>query len=144
MEKVYYQDDYSTLAINETLPCLFQKFKGIAHSSDHYKKIQDISINLISEKLHHFENLNLLVDSSEAGSITLEDIEYHRNQVMPLLYSKGIRFIAYVPPTAKISRIIFSEVFRDLFIDNLVIKQFDSVVDAKKTVTSASQKKFIL
>jgi hypothetical protein len=136
MEKVYYKDDYSTLAISPMMPCLFQKFKGTAQSSDHIKKIQDMSISLVTEKLQHYKKLNLLVDSSEASPITLEDIEYYRNKVIPTLYKKGIRFIAYVPPSKKISRVIFDEVFIDLDIKKLVIQHFDSPVEARKWLRS--------
>lgn len=140
MEKVYYKDDYSTLAINEMMPCLFQKFKGTAHSSDHYKKVQDISIALVSEKLQHYKKLNMLIDSSEASSITEEDIEYYRNQVIPVLYNKGIRFIAYIPPSRRISRMIFSEVFSDLSLEKLVIQQFESAIEAKRWLRSLIKK----
>jgi hypothetical protein len=136
METVYYEDDYSTLAISQMMPCLFQKFKGTAHSSEHYKKIQDMSITLVSEKLQHYKKLNMLVDSSEASSITLEDVEYYRNKVIPALYNKGIRFIAYIPPSKKISRIIFGEVFNDLQMDKLVVQQFNSTMEAKKWLRS--------
>lgn len=136
MEKVYYQDDYSTLTINEMLPCLFQKFKGMAHSSEHYKKVQDFSLTLVTQKLQHFKRLNLLIDSSQAGSITLEDIEYHRTKVMPILYDKGVRFIAYVPPSKKISKLIFDEIFYNLDLEKLVIKQFNSSVEAKRWLRS--------
>jgi anaerobic ribonucleoside-triphosphate reductase len=136
MKKIYYKDDYSTLAISQRMPCLFQKFKGTAHSSDHYKKIHNISIKLVSEKLQHYKRLNMLVDSSEASPITLEDIEYFRNEVMPVLYKTGIRFIAYVPPSKKISRLIFSEVFNNMKIDNLVIQYFESPGKASKWLHS--------
>jgi hypothetical protein len=142
MEKIYYKDDYSTLAISKMMPCFFQKFEGTAHSSDHYKKIQDISINLVTEELYHYKKLNMLVDSSDASPITLEDIAYYRNKVIPTLYSKGIRFIAYIPPSRKISRIIFGEVFNNLIIDKLVVQQFDSPIQARRWLRSLIKDNF--
>lgn len=136
MKTVFYKDDYSTLSISQLMPCLIQKYKGTAHSSEHYRKIQDISLILVSEKLKQHKNLTMLVDSSEASSITLEDIEYHRNKVVPAFYKRGLRNIAYIPPLKKISRIIFDEVFCDLQIDNLFIQQFNSTIDAEKWLKS--------
>ncbi len=136
MEKVYYQDDYSTLSINEILPCLVQTFQGLAHSSEHYRKVQDFGLKLVEREMQHLTTLNVLVDSSQAGSISMDDIEYHRNKVLPMLYEKGVRFIAYIPPEKKISKIIFDEIFYKVDLEELVIKQFNSSSEAKSWLAS--------
>jgi hypothetical protein len=132
MNKWLYNDGYSKIGFDEVVPCVVQVLTGTARNNEHYQQATGLSLEVLKEKSVEFNKLHVLLDGSQAGPITSSDIDYFRNSILPDMYSRGVRYVAFVPPEKKISGIILAEMFRNITFKNLTIKQFTDFSSARK------------
>jgi len=140
MAKHYYRDDYSTIDFDHMVPCIIHKAKGMAHHSEHYQFVQERLAELLTSQLDLYNRLHMLIDSSEAGPISSRDIGYYRTTMLPLIHSKGVRYVAFIPPQKKIAGIILNELFKNNEYPNLIVKEFDTTKLARKWLKDISRK----
>jgi hypothetical protein len=132
MNKWLYNDGYSKIGFDEVVPCVVQVLTGTARNNEHYQQATDMSVAVLKQKAEEFSKMHLLLDGSQAGPITSSDIDYFRNSVLPDMYNRGVRYVAFIPPEKKLSGIILAEMFRNINFKNLTIKQFTDFTSARK------------
>lgn len=109
MIKPYYKDEYATLELDDSIPCIKLTLTGIPRYSEHYQFVQQKRLELISQEIRNYPKLHMLTDSRTAGPVLDEDISYFKKHVMPEMERLGIRYLAVVMPSSKFTRLSIKE-----------------------------------
>lgn len=134
--KLYYMDEYATIEIDESIPCIKLKLEGFPRSSDHYHLVQQKRMELLHQESKRHKLLHMLTDSRKAGPVIDEDVEYFRNQVLPDMEKAGVRYLAIVRPNSIFTRMTVQEMTQNAQLVNVRI--FDSVREAREWLKSKS------
>jgi hypothetical protein len=134
--KLFYQDEYATIELDESVPCVKLKLDGMPKSSDHYKLIQGKRMELMHREAKRHKLLHMLTDSRKAGPVLDEDVEYFRDKVLPEMERAGVRYLAIVRPTSLFTRITVQEMTEKA--KALTVRGFDSVREAREWLKSKS------
>lgn len=129
-KKTLYEDQYASLTVVESVPCIKIKLSGFPHDSDHYQFVQSKLLEIIWNQIHNFCRLHLLTDSTEAGLVLEEDIMYYKANIIPRLEEAGIRYHAIVLPSNFVARLIRNQTaFSNC---KLKVEYFEKLWDARK------------
>src|SRR5688572_13748271 len=101
MVKPFYKDEYATLELDDSIPCIKLTLEGIPRFSEHYQFVQQKRLELIRQEINNYPKLHMLTDSRTAGPVLDDDVHYFRNHVMPEMEQAGIRYLAVVMPSSK-------------------------------------------
>jgi hypothetical protein len=134
--RLFYQDEYATIELDESVPCVKLKLEGMPKSSDHYKLIQGKRMELMHREAKRHKLLHMLTDSRKAGPVLDEDVEYFRDKVLPEMEQAGVRYLAIVRPTSLFTRITVQEMTEKA--QSLTVRGFDSVREAREWLKSKS------
>jgi hypothetical protein len=134
--KVFYQDEYATIELDETVPCVKLRLEGMPKSSDHYRLVQAKRLELMQRESKRHKLLHMLTDSRKAGPVLDEDVEYFRINVLPNMEQAGVRFLAIVRPKSLFTRLTVQEMTEQAQL--LTVKGFDSVREAREWLMSKS------
>ena len=134
--KLYYQDDYATIELDESVPCVKLKLEGMPKSSSHYKLVQSKRIELLHREAKRHKLIHMLTDSRKAGPVLDEDVEYFRLTVLPEMERAGVRFLAIVRPTSLFTRLTVQEMTESASL--MTVRGFDSVREAREWLKSKS------
>ncbi|MBT1702658.1 hypothetical protein [Chryseosolibacter indicus] len=129
MEKPYYQDEYATVELDDTIPCIKVTLKGIPRFSEHYQLVQLKRLELMHQHVKNYPKLHMLTDSSDAGPVLEEDIVYFKNNVLPQMGKAGIRFLAIVMPGNKFTQLIIKEMTNKTGL--IKVRYFETVREAR-------------
>src|SRR6476620_3326589 len=91
--KGFYQDEYATIDLDASIPCVRLIANGIPRYSEHYNFVQAKRLELIYREVKNFDRLHMLTDSRNAGPVLNEDVLHFRTDVMPAMEKAGIRFL---------------------------------------------------
>lgn len=105
----YYEDEYATVAFDESIPCVLLAFHGIPRYSEQYRLVQQKRLELIRIHKKNYPTLQLLTDSRTAGPVIEEDVAYFKSSVLPEIERVGIRFLAIVMPKNIFTRLTIDE-----------------------------------
>lgn len=130
MIKPFYKDDYATLALDDTIPCIQLTLNGIPRHSEHYQLVQRKRLELMNEEIKNYPKLHMLTDSRTAGPVLEEDVAYFKNFVLPEMERGGVRFLAIVMPSNKFTQLTIRDMTQDSRV--MMVKYFDSLTDARK------------
>ena len=128
--KTFYEDQYASLTVVESVPCVKIKLSGFPHHSDHYQFVQCKLLEIIWNQINNFCRLHLLTDSTEAGLVLDEDITYYKTNIIPKLEEAGIRYHAIVLPSNFVARWIRNQTA--LSNRKLKVEYFEKLLDARR------------
>ena len=134
--KLFYQDEYATIELDESVPCVKLKLDGMPKSSEHYKLVQEKRMELMHRESKRHKLLHMLTDSRKAGPVLDEDVEYFRKSVLPEMEQAGVRYLAIVNPTSLFTRLTVQEMTESASL--LTVRGFDSVREAREWLKSKS------
>ena len=130
MVKAFFEDDYAVIEFDDTIPCVKLTLKGVPRSSEHYQQVQKKRLELMAQEIGNYPKLHMLTDSSTAGPVLDEDINYFRDVVMPAMEKAGVRYLAIVVPTNKFTQLTIREMTQE--VDVMKVRYFDALRDAKQ------------
>lgn len=96
--KKFYEDQYASLSVVESIPCVKVKLSGFPSGSDHYQYVQERLLETIRDQATNYCKLHLLTDNTEAGLVLDEDMTYFKSNIIPAMEDAGIRYHAIVLP----------------------------------------------
>ena len=130
LKNTFYEDQYASVSVVESVPCVKIKLSGFPTGSDHYQFVQSKLLETIWNQINNFCRLHLLTDSSEAGLVLEEDIMYYKMNIIPRLEEAGIRYHAIVLPPNFVARWIKNQMA--LSNHKLKVEFFDKLLDARR------------
>jgi hypothetical protein len=129
MVKPFFKDEYATIELDETIPCVKLTLNGIPRYSEHYQFVQAKRLDLMREQIRNYPKLHMLTDSRTAGPVLDEDVEYFKNKVMPEMEKAGVRYLAIVMPKNKFTQLTIKEMTEHTPI--MTVKYFESMREAR-------------
>jgi hypothetical protein len=105
MVKPYYEDEYATIALDDSIPCVMLRLTGIPRYSEHYQHVQTKRMELVRREARNYPKLHLLTDSRTAGPVLDEDVAYFKTHVLPEIEKAGVRYLAIVMPKNKFTQL---------------------------------------
>jgi len=130
LKNTFYEDQYASVSVVESVPCIKIKLSGFPAGSDHYRLVQSKLLETIWNQINNFCRLHLLTDSTEAGLVLEEDIMYYKMNIIPRLEEAGIRYHAIVLPPNFVARWIKNQMA--LSNHKLKVEFFDKLLDARR------------
>jgi len=130
LKNTFYEDQYASVSVVESVPCVKIKLSGFPTGSDHYQFVQSKLLETICNQINNFCRLHLLTDSTEAGLVLEEDIMYYKTNIIPRLEEAGIRYHAIVLPPNFVARWIRNQMA--LSNHKLKVEFFDKLRDARR------------
>ena len=127
--KPFYKDEYATLEVDDSIPCIKLTLDGIPRYSEHYQFVQQKRLQLIRQEIGNYPKLHMLTDSRTAGPVLDEDIHYFKTHVMPEMEKIGIRYLAVVMPSSKFTRLSIKEMEEG--VELIKVRNFESVREAR-------------
>lgn len=129
MVKPFYQDEYATLELDDTVPCIQLTLHGVPRYSEHYHLVQKKRMELMYQEIRNYPKLHMLTDSRTAGPVLDEDVLYFKTQVLPEMERAGIRHLAIVMPQSKFTQLTIKEMTENTEVIN--VRYFDSIREAR-------------
>lgn len=126
---IFYKDDYATIELDDSVPCVRLTLNGIPRHSEHYQLIQQKRLELMKLEIKNYPRLHMLTDSRNAGPVLDEDVAHFKNQVLPEMEKAGIRRLAIVMPANKFTRLTIKEMTETSAV--IAIRYCDSIREAK-------------
>jgi SpoIIAA-like len=136
MVKLFYQDEYATIELDESIPCVRLKLDGLPRYSEHYQFVQMKRLELMHKAIKNHKLLHMLTDSRTAGPVLSEDVSYFKQKVMPQMELAGIRFLAIVMPSSLFTRMTIQEMTDNS--GQIEVRYFDSLRDAREWLKNKS------
>jgi hypothetical protein len=129
MVKFYYKDEYATLELDDSIPCIRMTLDGVPRYSEHYNYVQAKRLELMNLEIKNYPKLHMLTDSRTAGPVLDEDVEHFRNHVLPEMEKAGIRYLAIVMPASKFTHLTIRDMTSNPKI--ITVNYFDSMREAR-------------
>src|SRR5687768_9709223 len=129
MTKPFFKDQYATIELDDSIPCIRLTLDGVPRHSDHYRQVQLKRLELITREVRNYPKLHLLTDSRTAGPVLDEDVDHFRTHVLPEIEKAGIRCLAIVMPVSKFTQLTIREMTHETQV--LTVKYFDSMREAR-------------
>src|SRR5688572_18449121 len=127
--KPFYKDEYATLELDDSIPCIRLTLEGIPRYSEHYQFVQQKRLELIRQEVGNYPKLHMLTDSRTAGPVLDEDVQYFKEHIMPAMEKIGIRYLAVVMPNSKFTRLSIAEMERAR--QSMEVRNFESMREAR-------------
>lgn len=129
MVKPYYKDEYATIELDDSIPCIKLTLEGLPRYSEHYHYVQAKRLELMRCEIKNYPKLHMLTDSRTAGPVLDEDVAYFKNSVMPEMEKAGVRYLAIVMPSNKFTQLTIKEMTQDAEV--MKVQYFGSIRDAR-------------
>jgi len=129
MVKAFYKDEYATIELDESIPCIKLTLNGVPRYSEHYNFVQMKRLELMRQEIRNYPKLHMLTDSRTAGPVLDEDVAYFRGHVMPEMEKAGVRYLAIVMPSSKFTQLTIREMIEETAI--MKVQFFESIRDAR-------------
>jgi hypothetical protein len=128
VKKTFYEDQYASVSVVESVPCVKVKLSGCPQGSDHYQFVQSKLLETIRNQISKYCRLHLLTDSTEAGLVLDEDMMFYKMNIIPAMEEAGIRYHAIVLPQHFFARWIRNQT--TISHRKLKVEYFNSVLEA--------------
>ena len=129
MVKPFFKDEYATIELDETIPCVKLTLNGIPRYSEHYQFVQTKRLELMREQIRNYPKLHMLTDSRTARPVLDEDVEHFKTMVMPEMEKAGVRYLAIVMPKNKFTQLTIKEMTEHTPV--MTVKYFESMREAR-------------
>ncbi len=129
MVKPFFKDEYATVELDDTIPCVKLTLNGIPRYSEHYQFVQTKRLQLMHEQIRNYPKLHMLTDSRTAGPVLDEDVEHFKSKVMPEMEKAGVRYLAIVMPKSKFTQLTIKEMTEHTQV--IKVQCFESMREAR-------------
>jgi hypothetical protein len=129
MIKPFFKDDYATIELDDSIPCIRLELNGVPRSSDHYHLVQSKRLELMRMEIKNYPKLHMLTDSRNASPVLDEDVEHFKKNVLPEMEKTGVRYLAIVIPRSKFTILTIKEMTENTRI--MTVRYFESLREAK-------------
>ena len=129
MVKPFYKDEYATIELDDSIPCIHVTLDGIPRYSEHYNQVQQKRLELMRQEVKNYPKLHMLTDSRTAGPVLDDDVNYFKMFVMPEMEKAGVRYLAIVMPSNKFTQITIRDMTQET--KHMTVKYFDSMREAR-------------
>ncbi|HEY9008274.1 MAG TPA: hypothetical protein VIM75_19170 [Ohtaekwangia sp.] len=129
MVKAFYQDEYATIELDDSIPCIRLTLNGVPRYSEHYNFIQKKRLELMQQEIRNYPKLHMLTDSRTAGPVLDEDVLHFKTEIMPAMEQAGIRFLAIVMPSSKFTQLTIRDMTAQPRV--MTIQYFESMREAR-------------
>jgi hypothetical protein len=126
---LYYEDNYAKIEFDQSIPCIKLTLDGVPRYSEHYQMVQRKRIELLKRESKKFGRINLLTDSSTAGLVLDEDVNFFKHEILPEMEKAGVRFLAIVMPESKFTQLTIREMTERT--ELITVRYFDSMREAR-------------
>jgi stage II sporulation SpoAA-like protein len=133
---LFYQDEYATIELDESVPCVKMKLEGMPRHSEHYQQVQLKRLELMKDAMKRHRLLHMLTDSRTAGPVLEEDVQYFREKVMFEMEKAGVRYLAIVMPSNVFTRMTIQDMTSNTNV--MTVRYFDSIREAREWLRSKS------
>ena len=129
MVKPFFKDEYATIELDESIPCVQLTLNGIPRYSEHYEFVQAKRLELMREQIKNYPKLHMLTDSRTAGPVLDQDVDYFKNKIMPEMEKAGVRYLAIVMPKSKFTQLTIKEMTERTQV--IKVQYFESMREAR-------------
>ena len=129
MVKPFYKDEYATIELDDSIPCIKLTLDGLPRYSEHYHFVQLKRMELMYREIKNYPKLHMLTDSRTAGPVLDEDVKHFKSIVLPEMERSGIRFLAIVMPSNKFTQLTIREMTQDTHA--ITVRYFESMREAR-------------
>jgi hypothetical protein len=129
MATPFYKDEYATLELEGSIPCITLTLNGIPRYSEHYHLVQSKRLELMRREISNYPLLHMLTDSRTAGPVLDEDVTHFKTQILPAMEQAGVRYLAIVIPSNKFTRLTIREMTAEAKV--MTVRYFESLGEAK-------------
>jgi hypothetical protein len=129
MVKPFYKDEYATIELDDSIPCIRLTLTGIPRYSEHYQLIQARRLELMHLEIRNYPKLHMLTDSRTAGPVLDDDVNYFKTNILPEMEKAGIRFLAVVMPSNKFTQLTIRDMTEDARL--VKVRFFESMREAR-------------
>jgi hypothetical protein len=129
LAKPFFKDEYATIVLDDSIPCIRLTLHGIPKSSEHYAEVQRKRIELMNCEIRNYPKLHMLTDSRTAGPVLDEDVAYFKNEVLPAMEKAGVRYLAIVMPKNKFTQLTIKDMTDDTRL--MSVRYFESMREAR-------------
>lgn len=129
MIKPFFKDEYATIELDDSIPCVKLTLNGVPRHSEHYNLVQSKRIELVNREIGNYHKLHLLTDSRTAGPVLDEDVEHFKTHVLPAMENAGVRYLAIVMPSSKFTQLTIKEMTQHARV--MTIRYFESMREAR-------------
>jgi len=129
MVRPYYKDEYATLEMDESIPCVILTLDGLPRYSEHYQFVQQKRLELVNQEIKNYPKLHMLTDSRTAGPVLDEDVVHFKTTIMPEMEKAGVRYLAIVMPSNKFTQLTIKEMTEDARV--MTVRYFSSMREAR-------------
>ena len=129
MQAPFYEDSYAKIELDASIPCIKLTLDGVPRYSEHYQFVQRKRIELLRKEMKRFARLDMLTDSSTAGPVLDEDVNFFRQQILPDMERAGVKFLAIVMPESKFTQLTIREMTERT--RSITVQYFDSMREAR-------------
>ncbi len=124
-----FDNNYVTISLDDTVPCLEKKNKKYM-SSEAFRDSETKSLNFYLQYKRKHPRLEWFVDARNVGAIPLEDTQWVMDEILPKFAAAGLTKEAFVVPTSAIGRVVVKD-YEAKAGKRIQVKVFDSVEAAK-------------
>ena len=125
----FYKDDYASIELDESIPCIQLTLNGIPRYSEHYNLVQSKRLELMNQEIKKYPRLHMLTDSRTAGPVLDDDVKHFKELVMPEMEKAGVRFLAIVMPNNKFTQLTIRDMTNKT--GQITVRYFDSMREAR-------------
>jgi hypothetical protein len=129
MVKPFYQDEYATIELDDTIPCVRLTLHGVPRYSEHYHLVQEKRMELMRKEIKNYPKLHMLTDSRTAGPVLDEDVVYFKTHVLPEMEKAGIRCLAIIMPNNKFTQLTIKDMTETTGL--IAVRYFESIREAR-------------
>jgi hypothetical protein len=129
MVKAFYQDEYATIELDDSIPCVKLTLNGVPRYSEHYEFVQKKRLELIRQEIRNYPKLHMLTDSRTAGPVLDEDVNHFKSRVLPEMERAGVRYLAIVMPKSKYTQLTIRDMTQEVQV--MTIRYFESMREAR-------------
>ena len=129
MVNPFYKDEYATIELDDSIPCIRLTLNGMPRYSEHYHFVQSQRMELMYQEIKNYPKLHMLTDSRNAGPVLDEDVEHFKTIILPEMEKAGIRHLAIVMPSGKFTQYTIREMTEKTRV--LTVRYFESMREAR-------------
>ncbi len=129
MIRAFFKDEYATIELDDSIPCIRLTLNGIPRFSEHYHNVQAKRLELMHAEIGNYPALYMLTDSRCAGPVLDEDVNYFKKSVLPEMERAGVRYLAIVLPSNKFTQLTIKEMTQEVKV--IAVKYFDLIEEAE-------------
>ncbi|MBL0742167.1 hypothetical protein [Chryseolinea lacunae] len=129
MVSPYYKDEYATIELDDSIPCIKLTLNGVPRYSEHYHLVQTKRLELMHQEIRNYPKLHMLTDSRTAGPVLDEDVAHFKAHVMPAMEKAGVRYLAIVMPSSKFTQLTIRDMTDETEV--MTVQYFESIREAR-------------